>query len=139
MSEIKITKELLADIKSKAEKATPGPWESVANTLVLPEHDNKVGILGGLFDYGATENGEPGFGFRNAAYIAAANPVITLALINKIEKLEKEARWLAGKICECPKTMKCPPDSCTVDDTECEHDDATCWLAAAKEAVEAEK
>ena len=76
---------LLADLKAKAEAATPGPWgvfeTGSSITVYLPESylGNHIACMarGGV---PAEEE------FSNAAYIAAANPATILALIAEIER-----------------------------------------------------
>ena len=121
MDKIEITTELLSSLKAQAEKATPGPWERLHSDL-----------HGYSFGTPPPVGGPPGAVIlarmlqvnpeSNSAYIAAANPAVVLALIEKIERLEedfeaaarsaadesvkvarldKEADWLAMKLA-CP-------------------------------------
>lgn len=71
---IEITPELLAELKEKARKITQNEWPP---------------------DYPLPNEFE---------YISFANPAVTLALITKIEQLEKEADLLAEQasmMCDC--------------------------------------
>lgn len=88
---IEITPELLAKLKEKAEKATPGPWVC-------------FGLLSGNGNSSYTVGTEkPGLDICklasqlftknclcNAEYIAATNPDMVLVLIDRIERLEEE-------------------------------------------------
>lgn len=66
----------LADLKAKALKATPGPWELTnipdVTDILVTDTRNVVGST---------------FRIKNAAFIAAANPATVLALIAEIEEL----------------------------------------------------
>ena len=87
-----ITPELLAELWGLAEAATPGPWSTI-----LPG--------GPQGPFWALMNSERGWivatqvGFErepaNAAYIAASNPAVMIALIDKIERLEKRCAQMA--------------------------------------------
>ncbi len=77
---MQITPELLADLKAKAQAATPGPWEQ-------HEHYPHV-IVDGVLDPICEVNRSP-YAYTDsrtdAAYISAASPDVVLALIEKIE------------------------------------------------------
>lgn len=125
-----LTPEQLADLRGKAEAATPGPW---ANGETIDDLFNADPIDWWLIYAGNDELGfpvkticratgyateeeekearehhrhtgkikDPGQGGRNAAYIAAANPVTVLQLLDMVERLEEEADWLAQRLAEC--------------------------------------
>lgn len=83
-------KEKLARLKELAEYATPGPWKLqyaglCARWLVNMEGDH---VIDGMVNP------------REGGFIAAANPATILDLIAEIERLEKEAAWLAGLVAE---------------------------------------
>lgn len=86
-----VTPELLAELRQKAEAATPGPWATKYNlTRVYRAHgDPRVSqneIARSLFE------SKPESIVRarnNATYIAAANPALLLALLDEIERLRE--------------------------------------------------
>ena len=79
---IEITSELLTDLKEKAGKAMPGPWE-------LDETPTDIATYYEIYstDWMVADCEKDG---ASAAFIAAANPAVVLALIERIERLEKE-------------------------------------------------
>lgn len=110
---IEITPELLANLKEKAEKATPGPWKLY--------NDDSVGYVELAYDPPKKDrvhdwsNNLPEFvcdfddgeyhqyksikeANANASFVAAANPAIMLALITRIEELESENNALGQLI-----------------------------------------
>lgn len=86
---VKIDSEALRTLKAKAEAATPGPWFhqedevmedcAIADRIVGPYLGEQVCQV-----YVDSENE-----IANADFIAAFNPQVALALIERIEKLEK--------------------------------------------------
>lgn len=84
--QIEITPTLLANLKDKAEKATDGPWiaqkDGESRTIVTGYDvygvDNSCQMIAAMV-----------FGENTHKYIAAANPAVILALIERIEQLEK--------------------------------------------------
>lgn len=159
MDKIEITPEFMADLKAKAEKATPILW--IAN-FGNPKQDVKAAL-----DAGTTSDAE---------YIIAANPQLVLALIWRLEnlelmsrqwrtkfkdrgaelhikrnlfqknkkrmmrlekqicKLEKEASWLADNLAErdCPHNC---PHNCPSEEAPMLEECALCWRKAAKAAI----
>lgn len=129
MNKIELTAALLSDLKENAEKATPGPWvmeiddfdeDIIKITSLSRQKENKVEIAS--IPFTENENCSPNEFVkeqrRNADYLHAANPAVVLALIDRIEELEKEVDWLAG-ICRmfCEDFTYCNacslyPDSC---------------------------
>lgn len=91
MDKIDITLSLLSDLKEKAERAIPGPWdycgyESGNGNVELTIGAEKPGqnickLSSQLYHKNC---------LYNAAFIAAANPAVVLALIRRILELEKE-------------------------------------------------
>lgn len=88
---IKITPELLKDLKEKAEKATQGEWGilqpsqtggwgTCVSTDILTPNGNIICSM-----KGSKRNQK----IANSEYIAAANPAVILALIDKIEEQNK--------------------------------------------------
>lgn len=81
MSKVEITPELLADLKTKAERVTNTQWSLVGGKAIGVE--DTFGFAGGIpAPVALTEDA------RDAEYIAAANPQTMLALIEYIQKLE---------------------------------------------------
>lgn len=82
-----LTSEQLADLRAKAEAATPGPWiTSKAPTGIWVEApESAVALVGDSFS--GREQGP-----LNAAFIAAANPATILQLLDMVESLETEAK-----------------------------------------------
>lgn len=161
MSKVEITPELLAELKSKAEYATPGPWEY--------REDNAAGYnIESQNDYivysGTDSDCECDYGCEkesNAAYIAAANPKVVLALLDEIDrlnklmalwrhdyevlvdtcsKIRKEAHWLADQCATCADAASeagvCDDGECGID--KCKFGNADYFMEAARKAVETE-
>ncbi len=129
---MEITSEFLVDLKKKAEYATPGPWIIGQNGEVYSEDrdDCPVDIIEGI----CVEQSD-------AAYIAAASPDVVIALIEKIEKQEKEVEWLVDHVSTlCGQIENC--DTCAYGDgaycsiDRCLGDDPEMWREAASKAVE---
>lgn len=132
MSRIEISPEWLAGLKELAEKATPGPWIMGQDGEVYSEDqdDFPVDIIEGI----CVEQSD-------AAYIAAASPDVVIALIEKIEKQEKEVEWLVDHVSTlCGQIENC--DTCAYGDgaycsiDRCLGDDPEMWREAASKAVE---
>lgn len=150
---IEITPKFLADLKAKAEKAMPGPWE-------LDETPTDIATYYEIYstDWMVADCEKDG---ASAAYIAAANPAVVLALIEKIKrleedfdaaarsaadesvkavKLEEEADWLAQQaslMCDCIENC----DECRLF-SECGCNGANSkeiWRKAAQEAISQEE
>lgn len=137
MGNIEVTPELLANLKEKAGKATKGNWFStcdnllqpVVNCVALDRYESRI----------ATFEDSP-YSEKDADFIASANPAVMLALIAKIEQLEKEADWLSLALSKRGGSLDpfcCPPNKPYEPIIECvaEHGScADCWRNAAKEA-----
>lgn len=115
MSQIKITPALLAEWRQKAEAATEGPWKVIETPS--PDYSEDLRIVP-CDAYGNSRGdgpiGDVFGGYKrpvaeNAAYIAAANPAVVLALINEIERLKDKLDTL-----ECPDCGH-PPKFCMCD------------------------
>ena len=84
-----------AELRRLAAAATPGPWEY--REMVEPGSAGVThphGWVDAVIACGANE-------MRDAAYIAAANPATMLALLDRLEKAEKDAaryRLLASRM-----------------------------------------
>lgn len=138
MNQIKITPELLAELKDKAEKATPA-WLGTGGYEIYYDKP-MTRILATQCVVGYAEKND------DAEYIAAANPQVVLALIAKIESLEKEADWLAAMLgngedcvadcagvpCVCAMSDKAYPYKEEYVQTYCK----PCWREAARKAEE---
>lgn len=72
---------LLADLKTKADKATPGPWG-------INYHEEVVGRDGKLIHADGRRN------MDNAAFIAAADPQVVAALAEVAEMSEKHECYI---------------------------------------------
>lgn len=124
-----LTPEEIADLRAKAQAATPGPWangETVDDLFNADPIDWWL-IYAGNDELGfpvkticratgyATEEEEkearehhrhtgkikdPGQGGRNAAFIAAANPQAILQLLDMVERLKNDAMPRKVKDCE---------------------------------------
>ena len=95
------TTEALLARRALAEKATPGPWKSVYDYCVLPNiyDDRPANVL--IADC-SREHDHDKKTKANALYIAANSPDVVMDDIDEIlrlraqvERLEKEADWLA--------------------------------------------
>lgn len=140
------TTEALLARRALAEKATPGPWESVYDYCVLPNiyDDRPANVL--IADC-SREHDHDKKTKANASYIAANSPDVVMDDIDEIlrlraqvERLEKEADWLAEYCWKKPEAEyhplremrggfycgACPHD----------HDCRKCWREAARKAVE---
>lgn len=91
---IVITPELLADLKDKAGKATPGPWikdTAFPSCVITGDPDLIIGNQ-------AEHNNIFSSALKcNADYIAAANPAVILALIARIEELQTDIKSLKNR------------------------------------------
>lgn len=84
-------KDLIAELKARAEKATPGTWEKSALAAGYIVHcDGHHEIIASVVEYAPDgsiantfDNAE-----ANADFITAANPQAVLALIAEVERLE---------------------------------------------------
>jgi hypothetical protein len=86
-----------ARLRALAEAATPGPWE-VPESIHGDPYINEVGkgtLIGGNI---ALANTRDDYGRSNAAYIAAANPAVVLALLDRLERAEGRLR---SRRCGC--------------------------------------
>lgn len=141
MHKIEITPELIAELKKKAQAATPGPWVKAGS-------DVKTSDGGSICLYTTWQH--------DARYIAAFSPDIVLALLDHIGMLEKQADWLAENMADiedeeglpyCPHATPFIPEFCDYDIEQA--DDAyfggylpctgitkNCWRGAARKAAE---
>lgn len=124
---MELTKERLNGLKKLAAKATPGPWGA-----------SKSGRVGYMGSYGYPGNVCAAENQYIAAYIAAASPDVVMALIERIERLEKEADWLAEAMARaCARHFDCRAD-CPLgrdDVSGCHASTAGEWRKAASEAA----
>ena len=79
-----LTTEQLADLRAKAEAATPGPWDSFADGTCIWERikDLPEGHIGECYRANDT------------AYVVAANPATILKLLDMIEQLQEKNKNL---------------------------------------------
>lgn len=92
----------ITELKELAEKATPGPWEAISRGAYWDEEEGDVDAVSGPEIIGAEfveplSNQQTTRGhcwYRDAAYIAAANPAEILELIAKLEDAQGEIRAL---------------------------------------------
>lgn len=103
---VDLSTEALQKRRELAQKATPGPWNVVNqygfSTAVINEKGD-VAVDDGSASGEYTEKAS----LENLHHIAANDPKVTIATIEEIlrlradkERLEREADWLAHKLCE---------------------------------------
>lgn len=84
----------LVELRRIAEAATPGPWEAgdvwVYTDPIYADDRRLSDVLGMTFADEDRAEAEHARGLRNADHIAASNPTIVLALLDRIEALEAE-------------------------------------------------
>lgn len=96
MTDIDLSPEFIAHLKTLAQEATPGPWIDYEGSI-YQENEGCFWIA----DVGRTIEDRQ----EERAYIAAAHPGVLLAMCEEIERLraevarlEKEADWLAREV-----------------------------------------
>lgn len=94
-----LTTEQLADLRAKAEAATPGPWKPDYRQMYVFD-EAEVNICCQIRGYGDmaythSDAAREAQMRANNAFIVAANPVVILKLLDMIARLEKERDWLA--------------------------------------------
>ena len=89
MTEVQITAELLDELDSAANAATPGPWFD-EDSHDSPDHERWVSAKD--WSICSTHSGIKGIDsqYPNAVYIAAANPATILALVEHIRSLTEQ-------------------------------------------------
>lgn len=90
--------ETLADLRRKAEAATPGPWETPSvniGTEAAPEAVLGVVAPNGNVLWDPQEMGE-----EDKAFIAAANPAVVLALLDQVAALHDRTATLKERLRE---------------------------------------
>lgn len=144
------TTEALLARRALAEKATPGPWGQVIAGLERVVIDSKGTVICTVcLDEDFSDKETERQVLANLYYIAVNSPAIVMADIDEIlrlraqvERLEKEADWLAEYCWKKPEAEyhplremrggfycgACPHD----------HDCRKCWREAARKAVEAD-
>ena len=75
--------DLIKRLRSLAEKAIPGPWEVGTHPSMVVAPCPCCGLVATAAQYGPSESAE----CYNSEYIAAANPLAVLELLDMIEKL----------------------------------------------------
>ena len=148
MTEDNRTTESLLARRALAEKATPGPWGQVIAGLERVVIDSKGTVICTVcLDEDFSDKETERQVLANLYYIAVNSPAIVMADIDEIlrlraqvERLEKEADWLAEYCWKKPEAEyhplremrggfycgACPHD----------HDCRKCWREAARKAVE---
>lgn len=135
-----LTEERIAEIKARAEAATPGPWyhvlSAIVGTTTRPDDDNTTCICN--TEWGNATNVQP-----NAEFIAHAREDVP-ALLEEVERLLARGDWLITHILEkdlflCPMTKghKCEQRygvMCCLDSSETESR-RQCWRKAADMAT----
>lgn len=138
MTEDNRTTESLLSRRALAEKATPGPWEVDKSEITSAVY---VETSWGHLICDSSDHGD-------AAHIAVSDPATVMADIDEIlrlreqvERLEKEADWLAEYCWKKPEAEYHPLremrggfycGACPYD-----YDCRKCWREAARKAVEA--
>lgn len=116
-----LTPELLADLRNKAGAATPGQWHTHGKECGAPEvvesPSGPVACTDLSNDRLSREQEQ-----ADAAHIAAANPAVVLALLDRIEALERDAEPPCG--CGRPAEVRGDPEcsGCGKDCYFCECD-----------------
>lgn len=93
----------LKKLRELAEAATPGPWEvSGTGQQVLKEADVPYGNQR-ICETNSMASHYPGKTscWKNIAFIAAANPETVIALLDRIEKLERIAKDFTSHSDDC--------------------------------------
>ena len=144
------TTEALLARRALAEKATPGPWGQVIAGLERVVIDSKGTVICTVcLDEDFSDKETERQVLANLYYIAVNSPAIVMADIDEIlrlraqvERLEKEADWLAENCWKKPEAEYHPLremrggffcDACPYD-----YDCRKCWREAARKAVEAD-
>lgn len=99
-----MNQEQRAALYKLAEEATPGPWSKYLNTMddAIVRKMNEAGYEQCVISYKSH--------YKNANYIAAANPKVIRELLDYIETLEKDAAHKQARIDAlmlefCPEEM----------------------------------
>ena len=142
------TTDALLARRALAEKATPGPWEKGSALRRSYGVNAILDCNGGLI--ADTEFSVSQYEDGDAAHIAANSPDVVMADIEEllrlraeVERLEKEADWLAERHAErCRRSAK-PCMTYVMPDCECEYDYGCCispqkWRKVARKAAEEE-
>lgn len=144
------TTEALLARRALASKATPGPWGQVIAGLERVVIDSKGTVVCTVcLDEDFSDKETERQVLANLYYIAVNSPAIVMADIDEIlrlraqvERLEKEADWLAEYCWKKPEAEYHPLremrggffcDACPYD-----YDCRKCWREAARKAVEAD-
>jgi hypothetical protein len=100
----------ISSLRVLAEKATPGPWRlrDAGSTLVSVQGAPEAGQLyGEMVTISSGGFAKPrGYGADNAAFIAAANPSAILAMIDRIEAMEKALQPFADFATEAERFVE---------------------------------
>lgn len=149
MKTIELTPEFLVSLKAKAAMATPGPWENIvccsddgvvyeiANPVLrqkTEENGIEDEVIWNIIKSNCFDDSPCGVLKKaNAAYIAAANPEIVIALIERIEELERQVDWLATQLADASLVIEPPCGAdCNPCDLACRQEQ---WREAARKAI----
>lgn len=120
-----LNKENIDALEEAAKKATPGPWEGFSGGFVESSEGYEVCQV--LAHHPQNEK-KQGY---NRKYIAAANPAVVLALINKVRELEQKNLRLLSISAENYNKLTGWMDACLKAEDERDK-----LLQAAKQAAE---
>jgi hypothetical protein len=90
---VTLTPKMLAALRQKATGATPGPWTRTAEGWIVSPASGPDDARGWPTDpvVGAwVDDGELRISLADADFIASANPVVVLALLDRLAELEGE-------------------------------------------------
>lgn len=140
MTEDSRTTEALLARRALAEKATPGPWGQVIAGLERVVIDSKGTVVCTVcLDEDFSDKETERQVLANLYYIAVNSPAIVMADIDEIlrlraqvERLEKEADWLAERAGAKDCLMADTVENCTKKGFPC----IACFRTAARKAVE---
>lgn len=92
MDKIEITPKLIAELKKKAQAATPGPWTILdeCHYLCTKPTEECPPMPVAWVSHGSGISQEQSE--NNEQYLMAVSPNLVLALLNRIEQLETEER-----------------------------------------------
>lgn len=88
--------ETLAELRRKAEAATPGPWETTS--VSIGTESTPDAVLGVVASSGNVLWDPQEMGEEDKAFIAAANPAVVLALLNEVAALHDRTATLKERL-----------------------------------------
>ena len=118
-----LTPEEIADLRAKAQAATPGPWSFDPVGNVLSTADGQPSYI--------TGEGDAIRKSTDLAYITAANPQAILQLLDMVERLKNDA--MPRKVKDCEERAKGFDDCMTlIFESFKGHSEETCLPAVAR-------